>query len=129
MEEVYEANDLLLRRAVALKVPKNKSAEKRFQRSAIVSAKVNHVNVAKTLDYLEENNRAYLIEELVRGKDLGRVLREDMRFVDSLIAAYLLHRLARGLAASHHAGVIHRDLKPSNVIAFGGSLLQDLKIT
>ena len=129
MQEVYEAHDLLLRRAVALKVPKTNSAEKRFQRSAIVSAKVNHVNVAKTLDYLEEQKSAYLVEEFVQGKDLSRVLREDMRIIDPLMAAYIFHRLAKGLAASHHAGVIHRDLKPSNVIAVGGALLTDVKIT
>jgi serine/threonine protein kinase len=129
MQEVYEAYDLLLCRSVALKVPKNKSAEKRFQRSAIVSAKVNHPNVAKTLDYLEEGKRAYLVEELVEGKDLSRVMREDMLIIDPMRTAYIFHRLAKGLAASHHAGVIHRDLKPSNVIAVGGSLLQDVKIT
>lgn len=129
MQEVYEAYDLLLCRSVALKVPKNKSAEKRFQRSAIVSAKVNHPNVAKTLDYLEEGKRAYLVEELVEGKDLSRVMREDMVIIDPMRTAYIFHRLAKGLAASHHAGVIHRDLKPSNVIAVGGSLLQEVKIT
>jgi serine/threonine protein kinase len=129
MQEVYASHDLLLRRNVALKVPKNNAAEKRFQRSAIVSAKVNHVNVAKTLDYLEEGTKAYLIEELVEGKDLSRVLRENMKIIDPLMVAFLFHRLARGLAASHHAGVIHRDLKPSNVIAVGGGLLQDVKIT
>ena len=58
MQEVYLANDQLLARDVALKSPKNKSAAKRFRRSAVVSARVNHANVAKTLDYLEENSTA-----------------------------------------------------------------------
>jgi serine/threonine-protein kinase len=130
MQEVYRALDLLLRRSVALKVPKNNSAEKRFKRSAIVSAKVNHANVAKTLDYFEEAaGKAYLIEELVPGKDLSRVLRDNMNVIDPLMVAYLFHRLAKGVAASHHAGVVHRDLKPSNVIAVGGAILEDLKIT
>jgi eukaryotic-like serine/threonine-protein kinase len=48
MQEVYRAKDKLLGRIVALKVPKSNSAEKRFKRSAVLSAKVNHANVAKT---------------------------------------------------------------------------------
>src|SRR5471030_2444798 len=70
MQFVYLANDLVLDRMVALKTPKNASAAKRFSRSAVVAAKVNHPNVAKTLDYVEEAERAYLIEELVHGSDL-----------------------------------------------------------
>jgi eukaryotic-like serine/threonine-protein kinase len=129
MQEVYQAEDLLLAKVVALKAPKNNSAKKRFKRSAVVSAKVNHANVAKTLDYLDDGKRAYLIEEFITGKDLSRVLKEDLSLIDPHAVARLLHHLARGLAASHHAGVIHRDLKPSNVMAVGGALLHDVKIT
>jgi len=129
MQQVFEANDNLLARVVALKVPKNPSAEKRFQRSAAVSARINHANVAKTLDYFEEKERGYLIEEYVSGKDLGRVLKEDLQILDPLMAARIFHRLAKGLAASHHATVIHRDLKPSNIMVVDGGRLTDVKIT
>lgn len=129
MQEVYQAEDQLLAKIVALKAPKNMSAKKRFKRSAVVSAKVNHANVAKTLDYVEDTGRSYLIEEFIGGKDLSRVLKEDLAIIDPHAVARLLHHLARGLAASHHAGVIHRDLKPSNVMAIGGALLSDVKIT
>lgn len=50
MQEVYCAQDRILKRSVALKAPKNTSAEKRFERSAALSAKVNHPNIAKTLE-------------------------------------------------------------------------------
>lgn len=129
MQEVYCALDRLLSRRVALKVPKNKSAEKRFQRSAVVSARINHANVAKTLDYLEEGKRSYLIEEYIDGADLGQILREMTPVFDPLLVARLFHHLAKGLAASHHADVIHRDLKPSNIMAAGGRYLTDVKIT
>lgn len=129
MQEVYLARDQLLARNVALKSPKNKSAAKRFRRSAVVSARVNHSNVAKTLDYLEENNTAYLIEEFIEGKDLSRVLKEHVPLFDPLLAARVLHHLAKGLAASHHADVIHRDLKPSNIMSVGGDNIIDVKIT
>ena len=129
MQEVYRAVDQLLGRSVALKAPKNASATKRFQRSAIVSARINHQNVAKTLDYFEAPNRAYLVEELVIGKDLGRVLAEFFSFVDPYLAAMVFHQLARGIAASHHTDVIHRDLKPNNVMVVGGEYFSGVKIT
>jgi serine/threonine protein kinase len=129
MQTVYEATDRLLSRIVALKVPKNISAKKRFKRSAVVSARINHANVAKTLDYIEDGERSYLIEEFINGMDLGRVLKEKMSRLDPLMAARLFHRLAKGIAASHHAEVVHRDFKPSNVMEVAGERLDELKIT
>jgi eukaryotic-like serine/threonine-protein kinase len=129
MQEVYRAKDLLLSREIALKAPKNASAEKRFKRSAVVSARVNHVNVAKTLDYVSTPKRPYLIEEFVEGRDLGEILKSVYRVLDPHLVARVLHRLAKGVAASHHAGVVHRDLKPSNVMVVGGETFQEVKIT
>jgi serine/threonine-protein kinase len=129
MQFVYLAEDLTLNRKVALKTPKNPSAEKRFHRSAIVSAKVNHPNVAKTLDYLEVDGRAYLVEELVVGGDLSKSILKNVDYVDPFIAARLFHYLAKGLAASHHANVIHRDLKPTNIMIIGDFQLSGVKIT
>lgn len=129
MQFVYAANDKLLNRTVALKTPKNDSASKRFVRSAIVAARVNHPNVAKTLDYLEENDRKYLVEELIEGGDLKKAILEKAKCLDPYLAARVFHNLAKGLAASHHAGVIHRDLKPTNVMVTGGFHLNEIKIT
>jgi serine/threonine-protein kinase len=129
MQYVYCAWDSILNRYVALKTPKNLSAEKRFHRSAIVSAKVNHPNIAKTLDYLEENERPYLIEELINGQDLSKAILSKVDFLDPFLVARLFHHLSKGLAASHHAGVIHRDLKPTNIMVNGAFQLTDIKIT
>jgi serine/threonine-protein kinase len=81
------------------------------------------------LDYLEDGGRAYLIEEFIAGNDLGWLLKERYPALDPLMAGFVLHRLAKGLAASHHAGVVHRDLKPSNVMVVGGEKFSDVKIT
>lgn len=129
MQFVYAANDTLADRVVALKTPKNKSATKRFRRSAIVAAKVNHPNVAKTLDYVREGDRRYLIEELIVGADLGKALLRRTSFLDPYLVAKVVHHMAKGLAAAHHAGVIHRDLKPTNLMVVGGYSLSELKIT
>jgi len=129
MQYVYLAWDSILNRNVALKTPKTKSAEKRFHRSAIVSAKVNHPNVAKTLDYIEEIERAYLIEELIDGQDLSNAILDKVDFLDPFLVARLFHHLSKGLAASHHVGVLHRDLKPTNIMVNGAFQLTNIKIT
>ena len=129
MQQVYDAHDALLSRSVALKTPKTNSAMKRFQRSAETSARINHANVAKTLDYVEENGRPYLIEELISGTDLGEITRLHVDRLDPYMCAHVLHHVAKGLAASHHAGVVHRDLKPTNIMIEGGAAFTCIKIT
>lgn len=129
MQYVYRAKDKLMKRVVALKTPKNSSAVKRFKRSAIVAAKVNHHNVAKTLDYVREGDNRYLIEELVEGQDLQEALLQRSSFIDPYLAAKVFHYLAKGLAAAHHVNVVHRDLKPTNIMVAGGYSLEQIKIT
>jgi eukaryotic-like serine/threonine-protein kinase len=128
MQEVYEATDTLLGRKVALKRPKNDDGERRFDRSARVSAQVNHANVARTLDYFEQNGQRFLVEEFVEGRDLGDVLKLIPQ-LDPYMAAQVLHGLARGIEAVHKVGVVHRDLKPSNIMAAGGLALTGVKVT
>lgn len=129
MQFVYVARDQLTDRFVALKTPKNRSATKRFRRSAIVAAKVNHPNVAKTLDYIRIDDQRYLIEELIEGQDLKAALLEDAAFLDPYLAAKVLHHLSKGVAAAHHAGVVHRDLKPTNIMVVDDYSLTELKVT
>lgn len=128
MQDVYLASDNLLGIDVALKTPQPGQPNRRFARSARIAAMVNHHNVAKTFDYFEENGNPFLVEEYVPGETLESKL---SRFgaVDPHLAARIFHHLSKGVAASHHVGVIHRDLKPSNIIVASGVNLQDLKVT
>lgn len=129
MQEVYLANDLNIGRNVALKTPKNLSASKRFRVSALASSKVNHVNVARTLDYFVFDDREYLIEEFVFGKTLGEVFSNEFMYLDPLTVAHVGLHLARGVLASHRVGVVHRDLKPSNIMVVGNRSFTNIKIT
>lgn len=129
MQFVYAANDTVINRLVALKTPKNRSAMKRFRRSAVVAAKVNHPNVAKTLDYVRDGEERYLIEEMIVGQDLDKAILKRARFLDPYLAAKVFHYLAKGVGAAHHAGVVHRDLKPTNIMVVGGYSLAEIKLT
>lgn len=128
MQTVFEARDAILQTTVALKTPLPGQADRRFKDSARISAKINHHNVAKTLDYFEQDNVVYLIEEFVHGETLDKKL-DRLGLLDPNMGAWVLYQLAKGISASHHAGVIHRDLKPSNVIVSDGIRFNLLKIT
>ncbi|MEZ8382118.1 serine/threonine-protein kinase [Vibrio splendidus] len=129
MQQVYSAIDRNIGRKVALKTPKNDSASLRFKSTAICSARVIHPNVAKTLDYFGFDKREYLIEELIDGKDLNTVFRNNFSYLDPCLVAFIGHHLAKAVAASHSADVVHRDLKPSNIMIVGGEKFKDVKVT
>lgn len=128
MQEVYIAHDRVLKRQVALKTPKNNAAAKRFKDSAAMAARISHPFVAKAFDYFETETRAHITEEWIEGCNLDRFL-ESIPILDPHLATQFAHQLAKGLAASHHVGVIHRDMKPSNVMLTGNGGIFELKIT
>ncbi|AFR01809.1 protein kinase [Pectobacterium carotovorum subsp. carotovorum] len=128
MQDVYKVLDLRLDLDLALKTPLSGLESKRFLKSAKIAAKINHHNIAKTFDYVEDNGNIFLAEEFVEGENLEEKLRH-FDFLDPHYGACILHNLAKGIMASHKAGVIHRDLKPSNVMVSGGVQISNLKIT
>ncbi|NOH19470.1 serine/threonine-protein kinase [Vibrio cyclitrophicus] len=128
MQDVYLAKDNFLGGQVALKTPQPGQKNRRFQASAVIAGKVNHHNVAKTLDYFEEDGIVYLVEEFVNGQTLEEKI-EQREFLDPHLAARTLHLLAKGIRASHIQGVIHRDLKPSNIMVDSSAGVEELKIT
>lgn len=129
MQDVYRALDTLTDQEVALKTPQAGQASKRFHRSAQLASRVNHYSIAKTTDYFEFGGSQYLIEELVEGETLESATLGLVPQVDPHLAAHLLLRLAKGVCASHNAGVAHRDLKPGNVLVAGGQSFREIKIT
>jgi serine/threonine protein kinase len=116
---VFRAEDVQLRRQVALKVIKPEHAadsdyRERFLREARAAARLHHDHVMPVHQIGEDNGVLFLAMPLLNGETLEDRLRRGGR----LPAAEILRigrEAAEGLAAAHMAGVIHRDIKPSNI--------------
>jgi serine/threonine protein kinase len=121
MAEVYRALDLQTAAYVALKILRSTVAgdpaiKQRFAREGEVQARLRHNNVAKLLATgVTQTDQPYLVVELLRGKTLRGVIKEEGR-VGARRAASYAWQMLQGLAAVHAAGVLHRDLKPANVM-------------
>ncbi|MET0275234.1 MAG: protein kinase, partial [Acidimicrobiia bacterium] len=118
MGEVYRARDLLLDRVVAVKRPTEPfagSARERFRREARSAARLNHPHVVAVYDTGDDGDSAYLVMELVEGRSLREVLREQGTLTP-METARVGAQIADALAHAHSKGIVHRDVKPSNVL-------------
>lgn len=119
MGTVFEAEDGALGRQVAVKALKPEVASdpeilERFRREATIAARLSHPGIAQVLDFAEEDGRSYLVMELLKGRDLARVLAEEGRLEPSR-AAEIARRVAEALEHAHREGAVHRDIKPANI--------------
>lgn len=117
---VYEAEDTLLKRPVAVKllpgeVSANPEALKRFLREAQSAAKLNHPNVVAIYDIGNSDGAHYIVMELVKGGSAQDFLRSRGRFSWSEATSVMID-VCRGVSAAHKAGLIHRDIKPANIL-------------
>jgi hypothetical protein len=116
---VYEAEDVRLRRRVALKaIPapfaRDPVRRERLMREARAAAALSHPAVATVYALDEIDGTLCLVSELVRGETLREEIRRGPLQADRLRAT--LAELASGLAAAHAGGIVHRDFKPENII-------------
>ena len=129
MQEVYYAYDRTLDRYIAVKTPKAGAKDRRFRRGAEMGARVNHPNIAATLDYFEDDTFTFMVEEFISGRDLGDRLANDFLFLDPYLAAHVSHHIAKALHEAHKVGICHRDLKPSNIMTSVDASMEAIKLT
>lgn len=120
MGVVYAAHDLELDLPVAVKVLRPEMADderlkERFRRELILARQVSHRNVVRIHDLYRDGDLRYLTMDLVHGRSLRALLREEGPMPAERVVPLAL-QLARALAAAHEQGVVHRDLKPANVL-------------
>jgi hypothetical protein len=118
MGVVFRAEDLLLKRPVALKViksrPDSASARARFLREAQSAAALAHDHVVTVYQVGEDRGVLFLAMPLLEGETLhDRLEREGRLPVGEVLR--LGREMAEGLAAAHAKALIHRDIKPANV--------------
>lgn len=121
MGEVYRAHDMLLDRAVAVKILQPTLAGHpefvdRFKQEARAAARLLHPNVVAVYDYGSEDERTnYIVMEYVAGTDL-RDLLVGRGSLQPSQAAELMSAVCDALAAAHEVELVHRDVKPENVL-------------
>ena len=91
------------------------SALKLFEREANTLAKLNHPQIPKLLNYFEYEQKFYLIQEFILGKDLEKEVKKIGLFPESTAKRFLREMLPV-LQYIHSQKVIHRDIKPGNII-------------
>ncbi|WP_443064735.1 protein kinase domain-containing protein [Streptomyces sp. NBC_00588] len=145
MGRVWRAADEMLDRPVAVKEMRidgldaedARTRRERTLREARATARIDHPNVVRVYDVVDEGERLWIVMELVAGRSLERIMAEEGPLGTARTA-----RIGLGLVAAlrqvHDRGVLHRDIKPGNVLVeeggerivltdFGIAAIQDAK--
>lgn len=120
MGEVWQAEDELILRDVAIKILKEEYLSdpnflERFRTEARSAALVEHEGIANVYDYGEDTGAAYLVMELVPGESLSRLLERERKLSEEQVLD-IMAQTSRALAAAHARGLVHRDIKPGNLL-------------
>lgn len=118
MGMVLEAEDVRLKRRVAMKVMKpevaaNETHRQRFIREAQAAATVEHDHIVPIHQVGEENNVPFIVMPFLKGEPLDVRMKRSRLDAPEVIS--IGRQTAEGLAAAHKRGLIHRDIKPANI--------------
>jgi serine/threonine protein kinase len=124
MGTVWRAHDLVLTRDVAVKEiiwppfateAEHETARRRALREAQMAARLWHPNVVAIYDIVEEDDRPWIVMELLPYRSLRDIVLEDGPLPPSR-AAELGVAILAALRAAHREGILHRDVKPGNIL-------------
>jgi serine/threonine-protein kinase len=120
MAEVYLAEQVSLRRHVALKVLRSELAAdasyiERFQVEAEAAARISHPNIVQVFAVGADRNVHYIAQEYVPGQNLREFLARQGP-PDGATALAIMRQVARALAEAADRGIVHRDIKPENIL-------------
>ncbi|WP_086792311.1 serine/threonine-protein kinase [Streptomyces thermovulgaris] len=124
MGTVWRAEDETLGRTVAVKelrFPSNIDEDEkrrlitRTLREAKAIARIRDTGAVTVFDVVDEDDRPWIVMELIEGKSLAEVIRED-GLLKPRRAAEVGLAVLDVLRSAHRQGILHRDVKPSNVL-------------
>ena len=120
MGVVYKAKQQSVDRVVAIKIlleplAQNKEFIKRFEREAMIAAKLSHNNVVNAIDAGVIDGHYFFVMEYVEGPTIKDFLDKNKTF-DEKEALRITLAIAEALKHAAQRGLIHRDIKPENVI-------------
>lgn len=132
MGEVYRAEDLRLRRPVALKLVRPTGsaddAARRLLAEARAASALSHPNIAVVYEVdeadLNGERVGFIAMEYVAGQTLAQLARAESCSLDTILD--VARQIADALADAHARGLVHRDVKPSNVMITGTGLVKVL---
>jgi serine/threonine protein kinase len=129
MGDVYLAEDLRLRRKVALKLlPAELTIRKewlrRFELEALAASATNHPNIITIYEIGKIEDAHFIAAEYVEGKTLRQMIAAGR--LEFLTAMDIAAQIAAALSAAHAAGVHHRDIKPENIMVRADGLVKTL---
>jgi serine/threonine protein kinase len=124
MGRVVEARHSTLNRKVAIKILHSQLTNSpdqvmRFVQEAQAISQLDHPNIVKVFDLINEPTRVAFVMELLEGQNL-KILASE-RPMELQRAVRLITQASQALSAAHRIGVIHRDIKPDNLFVMKGT--------
>ncbi len=119
MATVFRVRDTRLRIARALKIldpelSARAGLRKRFEVEAHAMAKLNHVNIVRVFDVVDDGSHFYIVMELIGGPSVLDLIDDGPMDLDKALSVSA--GVLKALTAAHSAGIIHRDIKPHNLL-------------
>jgi serine/threonine-protein kinase len=130
MATVYQAQDLMLERTVAIKIlrqdfSQDNTFRERFRLEAKAAANLSHPNIVTIHDFGFDQGRFFIVMEYVPGTDLKTIVRLKHK-LSVQEAVPLMIQACAGIGYAHRAGLVHCDVKPHNLLVTPD---QRLKVT